>query len=382
MNNAILLVSTATQYIGTARMPAALTNAGFEVSLLTPQRSLAAKSRHVRRCSFLPDNASPMQWLAAFVRMVELVSPRLVLPCDDNSVRLLQSLVLSPPAALPAAASLGLASLVRESLGDPEFYATSIDKLRLAPAAQTLGVRVPPYDLVSSLQAAEAFAVNHGYPVVLKLGPGSAGEWVRIVGDRAALARSFAELMLAPPPVLGGSAPRAVLVQARIEGNSVLQSIVAWGGRVLAGYAREKLVSHSPPMGPATVSRTFHCPEARSFSERLAAGLRMNAFFGVEFIADRRSGELYLLEINRRITPGTHVGALVGVDLCSALFAALDGRPPPGRDDLVEGEEHVYAHFPQEWLRDPMSRYLRECRVDLPWDDPELLEAMVAIGRG
>ncbi|MBU6484340.1 MAG: hypothetical protein KGJ25_01430 [Betaproteobacteria bacterium] len=135
MNNAILLVSTATQYIGTARMPAALTNAGFEVSLLTPQRSLAAKSRHVRRCSFLPDNASPMQWLAAFVRMVELVSPRLVLPCDDNSVRLLQSLVLSPPAALPAAASLGLASLVRESLGDPEFYATSIDKLRLASSA-------------------------------------------------------------------------------------------------------------------------------------------------------------------------------------------------------------------------------------------------------
>ncbi|MDE2359591.1 MAG: hypothetical protein KGL70_09415 [Betaproteobacteria bacterium] len=135
MNNAILLVSTAAQYIGTARMPAALTNAGFEVSLLTPQRSLAAKSRHVRRCSFLPDNASPMQWLAAFVRMVELVSPRLVLPCDDNSVRLLQSLVLSPPAALPAAASLGLASLVRESLGDPEFYATSIDKLRLASSA-------------------------------------------------------------------------------------------------------------------------------------------------------------------------------------------------------------------------------------------------------
>ena len=193
MNNAVLLVSTATQYSGTVRMPATLANAGFEVSRLTPQRSLAAKSRHVRRCSSLPDNASPMQWLAAFARMLELVSPRLVVPCDDQSVRLLQSLVLSPPAALPAAAGLGLASLLRESLGDPEHYATSIDKLRLAPAAQALGVRGPPYDLVSSLQAVEAFAVTHGYPVVLKLGHGSAGEWVRIVRDRAELARSFSE---------------------------------------------------------------------------------------------------------------------------------------------------------------------------------------------
>ncbi|HSQ81801.1 MAG TPA: hypothetical protein VLU54_11815, partial [Casimicrobiaceae bacterium] len=73
MNRAILLVSTATQYIGTARMPAALANAGFEVSLLTPEHSLAANSRYVRRCGFLPANASPMRWLAAFVRMVEIV---------------------------------------------------------------------------------------------------------------------------------------------------------------------------------------------------------------------------------------------------------------------------------------------------------------------
>jgi len=381
MNGAVLLVSTATQYIGTARMPAALANAGFEVSLLTPAHSLAAKSRYIRRCGFLPVNASPMRWLAAFVRMVEVVSPRLVLPCDDNSVRLLQSLVLSPPPALPAIAGPALAALVRESLGDPRYYATSVDKLLLAPAAQALGVRVPPYAIVSTLQAAEAFAATHGYPVVLKLGHGSAGEWVRIVGNRGELARAFAELMSAPPPVLGHPAPRSVLVQARIDGNSVMQSIVAWDGRVLAGYAREKLVSHPPPMGPGTVSRTFHCPEARGFSERLALGFGMNAFFGVEFIADRRSGELYLLEINRRITPGTHVGALVGVDLCAALHAALDGRPPPGRGDLVEGEEHVLAHFPQDWLRDPASPYLNECRGDLPWDDPELFEAMVAIGR-
>src|SRR4029077_10287745 len=121
MNNAVLLVSTATQYIGTARIPAAMASAGFDVSLLTPRNSLAAQSRFVRRRSFLPDNASPMQWLSAFAEMVAEVSPRLVLPCDDNSVRLLQSLILAPPPALAATAKLALGSLVRESLGDPRF---------------------------------------------------------------------------------------------------------------------------------------------------------------------------------------------------------------------------------------------------------------------
>ncbi|MBK9605427.1 MAG: ATP-grasp domain-containing protein [Betaproteobacteria bacterium] len=379
MNNAILLVSTATQYIGTARIPAALTHAGFEVSLLTPRNSLAEKSRFVRRCDFIPDDASPMDWLAAFQQSVAAVSPRLVLPCDDNSVRLLQALILAPPVALPVAARFALGSLVRESLGDPKHYVTSVDKVLLAPAAEALGVRVPPHRVVTTLEDAQKFAATHGYPVVLKLGHGAGGRWVRIVPDRGALGLAFAELLAASLPLLGEATARQVLVQKHIEGSIVLQSLVAWKGEVLGGYAREKLIAHPPPMGPSTVSRTFHCPEARLFAERLAVGFGMNAFFGVEFIAERQTGELYLLEINRRITPGTHVGTLVDVDLCAALHAALNGCAPAGRNDLAEGEEHVLAHFPQEWLRDPLSRHLRECRLDLPWDDPQLFEAMLAM---
>ena len=34
--------------------------------------------------------------------------------------------------------------------------------------------------------------------------------------------------------------------------------------------------------------------------------------------------------------------------------------------------------FPQEWLRDPQSRWLREFPVDVPWGEPELLAAMLA----
>jgi hypothetical protein len=39
----VLLASTATRWLGTARIPSALAKAGFEVSLLTPRNSLAEK---------------------------------------------------------------------------------------------------------------------------------------------------------------------------------------------------------------------------------------------------------------------------------------------------------------------------------------------------
>jgi hypothetical protein len=34
---------------------------------------------------------------------------------------------------------------------------------------------------------------------------------------------------------------------------------------------------------------------------------------------------------------------------------------------------------PQEWLRDRASHWLREYPVDMRWDDPELIEAMLAL---
>ena len=47
--------------------------------------------------------------------------------------------------------------------------------------------------------------------------------------------------------------------------------------------------------------------------------------------------------------------------------------------DLDVGEEHLTVHFPQEWLRDATSHWLRDYPVDVPWDEPELIDAMLAL---
>jgi hypothetical protein len=105
----------------------------------------------------------------------------------------------------------------------------------------------------------------------------------------------------------------------------------------------------------------------------------MTGLFASEFVVHRDTGNAYLPEINRRLTPGIHVGTRVNVDLCAALYSAAHGTALTTRREMDPGDEWVNVHFPQEWLRDPASHYLRDYPVDVPWDEPELIEAMLAM---
>ena len=379
MATSALLLSTSPRWIGTARVPERLAKAGFAVSLLTPKNTLAEKSRFVGKVAHLPAQATTMEWVQAFAAMVAAVAPRIVIACDDTSQRLLQTLVLSPPPGMRPDVHLQLAQLLHASLGDPAHYRTTTDKTLLAPAAQALGVRVPQFAIVSSLAEAESFAAAHAFDVVLKRGFGSAGSEVALVSSREALVRAYAELSGKVDLNLEGTTGVRILLQARIAGRVRHHTVAAMRGKLLAGASREKIIANPSPTGPATVTRYFRVPEMREAAEKLVGAFGMTGLFAFEFIAHETTGECFLLEINRRVTPGTHAAAQVGIDLCAALSAALHGMPLNTRTDLDSDEEHTIAHFPQEWLRDPNSRYLREYPVDAPWDDPALFEAMLAL---
>lgn len=362
-------------------MPERLAKAGFAVSLLTPKNALAEKSRFVGKVGHLSGGATSMEWVHAFTAMVTAVAPRMVIACNDTAQRLLQRLVLSPPPTMRSEMQWQLVQLVRESLGDPAYYHTSTDKLLLAQAAQALGIRVPPFVVAATVEEAESFAADQRFDVVLKRSFGSGGGEAVLVSTREELARAYADLTDRIDRGLEGATSVRILVQARIPGPVRHHTVAAMRGKLLAGVTREKLIANPPPKGPATVTHYFRVPEMRTAAEKLVSAFGMTGLFAFEFIAHEKTGECYLVEINRRVTPGTHAAAQVGVDLCGALYAALHGLPLTMRADLDPDEEHVLAHFPAEWLRDPNSRYLRDCPVDAPWDDPELFEAMLALRR-
>jgi predicted ATP-grasp superfamily ATP-dependent carboligase len=376
MTTHALLVATATQWYGAARMARCLAEAGFTVSLLTPQNSPSEKSRFLTKVGHIGTSTTWHQWIYAFAAMVKATSPRVVLPCDDTAVRLMQALVLTPPDDLQPALRLELGSLIADSLGTPAHYRTSIDKTLISPAAEALGVRVPAFAVVSELGAAHRFAQQHGYPVVVKRSHSSAGQGVAICADATALSGAFETLAQPDALALGDARDGDLLVQAHIPGRIHYHNSVAWKGVLLAGQASEQLAATA--RGPASAARYYHSPALRAMSATLATGFGISGVYVPEFVIHEQTGDAYLLEINRRMTHGTHRGARFGVDLGAALFAAVNGIPSPTRADLDPGEEHFAVHFPLEWTRDPGSRYLREYPVDVPWDEPELVEAIVA----
>lgn len=371
----LLLVATTTHWLGAARMPRTLANAGFDVSALAPRESLIEKSRFVTRIAYLHDSATPLQWAHAFVAMVQETNPRLVVPCDDTAFRLMQMLATSPPDGLRDASRVE--ALIRDSLGDPAWYRVSVDKLVLPAAAEALGVRVPAFTVTRDKKAARAFGATHGYPVVLKRSGSSAGEAVRICSQPVELATEFGRLQLPRPADLDGPNDE-LIVQAYVPGRNTNYHMAAWKGTVLTGYAAEK-VERNPATGPSTIQRYHFSADMDDIAVKLTRGFGISGFLGLECMVDERTGATYLLELNRRMVPSHHRGSTFDVDHCAALQSALNGTAQATRTGLDPGEEHLCVHFPQEWLRDPGSEWLRKCPVDVPWDEPDLMHAMLAM---
>jgi predicted ATP-grasp superfamily ATP-dependent carboligase len=202
---------------------------------------------------------------------------------------------------------------------------------------------------------------------------------VAICASHGELAIAFQRLIAADQADDVGNEERGrLIVQAYIAGSVDYYAIAAWQGTLLVGYGAARVVGNPEPKGPATVTRYHRAPAMREFAQRLVEGFGMSGLLGLECVVADGSGEPYLIEINRRVVPGTHRGRELGADQCAALLAALDGRRSSTRTDLEPGEEVVRVSFPQEWLRDPRSRWLRDYPVDVPWDERTLLAAMLA----
>jgi len=360
-------------------MPRSLARAGFEVSLLAPRGSLALHSRFVARSSVLRDESTPMQWLLSLVAMIAETEPRVVVPCDEVAIRLLFELVQRPPRHLAGDRGGRVTQLVRESLGDPVHYETSIDKTMLPAAAQALDIPVPRHALADTVDDALAHADALGYPVVLKRRYGFASQGVRIVERRDEL-RQAADLLLQPTQLdLGVQRPPTLLVQRFVEGPMVSQTMVAWEGVPLAGFARRREVAFTPGKGASAVVRVCKIPSIRTFTERLCRAFGMSGLFSVQYIAPVDDAAPVLLEINRRIVTFMHMDEYGGVDLCAALFQRLAELPQTVPSDVPDRTDRVLASFPREWLRDPDSEWLRDHPSDIPWDDPDVLQAMIAL---
>jgi carbamoylphosphate synthase large subunit len=239
------------------------------------------------------------------------------------------------------------------------------------------------------VDAAVAEAARIGFPVYIKTSFSWAGLGATFCGSSTDVANA-AEAALRPnswSPMR--SAIRALLnrewyptnapvdVQKAIVGVPAMYNCIALCGRSLAGFAGMRHRSGSAS-GPSSVVWLGAHPRIADASNEMIAALGASGFINFDYMIEEDTDEIYLLECNPRPGQVSHLGPRVDVDLCAALARELRGEAP--NESAPENGGEVIHLFPQEWIREPRAVVGLGKNLDVPLDDPKLLNFMIAAG--
>jgi hypothetical protein len=374
-----VLVVTTSRWFPTARLAVALTNAGCSVQAVCPSGSPIAQTT-VLTGKFSFRGLAPLKSIAAAIAGAK---PDLLVSGDDLATWHLHCLYNSREREGQATREL-----IARSLGSPEYFPIVDDRASFMRAAQEIGVRVPQTAIVANFPDFHASQI--GFPAVLKANGTSGGDGVRVVRSEQEAQTALRQLQA--PPLLARAIKRAIFdrdttllrpslerrrsavnAQSFIGGREATSVTACWQGRVLASTHFEVL-QKGHFAGHATVVRRIDHREMASAVEKMASRLQLSGFHGFDFMLEDGSRDAYLIEINPRATQVGHL-SLAAQDLPGALVRALAGHPAEATPNVSEND--VIALFPQEWLRDPASPYLRSGYHDVPWNQPGLLRSAI-----
>jgi len=366
-----VLILAFANWFGAPRLPRAFQRAGFHVTTFAFSGLLIQRSQSINESVLLPDSSSNEQLLAALLVAIERSRADIIVPTDDTSIILLHA---AAAAARAADVPERTRHTIGASLGDLRHLPTVRSRKLLAALANRLEVRRPGQADVYSEADALAFAAKHGYPIVLKEEDSIAGFGVSICRDEAALQLALRRLAQNPRVLSQG-----LLAQTFVEGRPAMRVVVAEKGRILGGLSALKLETWPGATGPSSCVELVDHAEMAATAEAIIASLGYSGFASLDFMVDG-NGSAHLIELNPRPTPITHLGERVGACLCRKLFASLTGTASVAGEP--RGLPLRVALFPQEWVRDQNSPHIQAgVYHDAPWDEPDLVEAYVTMGR-
>lgn len=362
----VLLVYTSTDWPGSIRIAEGLARAGMTCLAYCPSDHLITYSRHVTEWFAYPPPIDVATFQRSLAALTARWSPDLVLAADDAALWLLHRTRLDRGVS---EAAPELAALLARSLGHPERLDDLERKSRLPDVARTLEIVVPDSCVNPTDAEAEAFAQEHGWPVVVKLDYTWGGNGVRF-------ARTLDDLraLLAWQPDMPSIGHRARVLSRFVGGAAYVLTFSAWQGRLLGCLPLEKV--RVAPGGSSAVVR-YGSEALNGIAAGLVAHFGLTGVGDIDVRIDPRTGTPCVLEINPRVVPTVHLGGRFGHDLLTRLRLAIEGRDETREpcDDAVAARRQV-ALFPSEWQRDPRSPHLWTDVHDVPWDDPRLLVEM------
>lgn len=355
--------------MGGMHLPRHLTRNGVATAFVGPHKCLAFRSGHLS-ANFPWQADGGFVPLEPFAECVAQFRPDRVVPLDEPTALVLQRIGIGHRADNATGFPAELVALVRRSLGDPAGYPLDAVRRQAWATARAAGIPVPDQADVEGLESVLAF--SRGYPLVLKQETSMGGTGSVIVHDEAALREFFARSYQA-------DGPRWV-VQSHIPGTLGMHAVLADRGRVLAQVSAIQLTRRSErPTAPSSVVLVCRHEAMAAAGAAFVAATGASGFHAWDFqLTGDGHSRVYLIEHNPRPISISHLGGLVGDDLCAALAVHCGGAAGPEHTAAaVASPPCRVALFPDEWQRDPRSPMLHEAFHDAPWDDPALLAALV-----
>ncbi|MGA9883685.1 MAG: ATP-grasp domain-containing protein [Candidatus Acidiferrales bacterium] len=286
--------------------------------------------------------------------------------------------------------------LIEKSLGPAESLRILASRTAVMQVAREESIRSPKSEIVADLTHVKTCSEEFHFPLVLKADGTSGGEGVRIVRTIEEAKRGLRALR-APLSVL--RVVKRVVVDRELEwvvptllrqrhqvnaqefvdGTDTTSLAACWKGNVLASIHFE-VVKKQYKNGPASVMRRMELPEMDLAISKLVKHLNLSGFHGFDFLIEKGSGKPFLIEVNPRPTQVGHLTFGAGRDLPAALYAAITSTAIDEATPITQND--TIALFPQEWVRNPSSVFLRSAHHDIPWEEPELIRAGTRQSRG
>lgn len=381
-----VLIATTSCWYPTARLAMALANAGCRVEMVCPTSHPARKTKAVSRIHIYRGLAP----LTSFARAIATTQPDFIVSGDDLATQHLHRLYTREKRNGQVESSICAA--IERSLGSPESFPVVNARTAFMNMAHQEGLRVPPTRVLRNIDDLRTWIACTGLPTVLKADGTSGGDGVRIARTLTEAERFFKELQA--PPLLARAVKRALVdqdktlvwpsllrrrpvvnAQAFVAGREATSALLCWQGAVLASLHFE-VVNKASSKGHATVVRWINNAEMSAAAEKMTRRLCLSGFYGFDFMLESETGNAYLVEINPRSTQVGHLSLGPGRDIPAALYAALSGKAV--KATLRITEKDTIALFPQEWIRDAESPFLRLAYHDIPMDEPELIRECVS----
>lgn len=382
----ILIIALKEDWTGISRLPGGLERVGFRVFALCPKNSYLAKTKFLEGVILYPTYTYSRSVLIYLWMTYSLFyyGPDLVIPGDEDALLALQH-VSSFFEKIPFFNKIS--KIIRKSLPSKMFDSILLHKSDFQKKCSEWEIRTPKNIVLGNVESALFEASKMGYPVVLKKDSGYGGSGVFICHNKIEVIKCFQlnqvysffkkfNLFIKEMFFISiHNNDQKISIQQYIDGQVGQAPFCAYNGVVFGFNPMLRIKTHPGKTGPASVSCGYEDKDIQHYIEKIAREMNYTGFGSLEYVLDKKSGLIYIIELNPRPTPTVHLGStIVQNDLCQLFYFGINSFPTK----LNMFKPYTVAMFPGEKRRDPNSHYLLESYHDVPFNDPLLLEALDA----